>query len=227
MVRLPRGRVAGCLPRESRVGENCPMFSSKIETIPRREWSKYEGKISLEPLVTEIFDQGQVGSCAAESSVQALQICRAMAGQPFVGLNPYSVYHSTSSGRDRGSSIDVNLRYLREHGCCPEDLWPREKGWRERPSEEAMRHAKRYRILEFYDIETVEEMVTALLKGFPVVYGANGHAVCKISHLNDSKGLDVNSWGEGWGDDGMGVWAEYRHIGWNYGAFAVRTTATE
>jgi hypothetical protein len=223
---IPSGYRTGCLPRTTKPGEFCPLFGSRIRVIPRSDWATYTGKISLRHFVREILNQGRVGSCASESSTQSLMIIRAFAGLPHVSLNPYFVYNTVCGGRDQGSTIDSNLKFLREVGVPPISIWPRDKGWQTRPSEEAIEAAKDFRILEFYDISTIEEMVTALFLGFPVVYGANGHAVVKVEHLNDREGLDVNSWGTDWGDGGFGVWVPYSTIGSSlrYGAFAVRTS---
>jgi hypothetical protein len=151
-------------------------------------------------------------------------VAEVFSGQEFVELNPWFVYHTTSGGRDAGSSIDENLRFVRQYGIAPMSVWGRDKGWRQRPSDEAYDAALEHRIDEFYDITTVKEFVTALLLRMPVVWGANGHSVLKVEHLNDREGLDLNSWGSDWGDGGFGVWAPYRSITWQYGAFAIRTT---
>jgi hypothetical protein len=222
---IPPGKAMGCLPRKSKVGAVCPVFADHFEEIPESEWANYAGKISLRPFVKTVLDQDGVGSCAAESSTQSVMIGRAFAGLPHVVLNPWAVYHTTSGGRDQGSSIDDNLQYLREHGCPPESAWPRSKGWQAKPSAEAMELAKNFRIVEFYDITTRAQMVTCLLKGWPVVYGSKGHAVCKVEYLDPTKALDINSWATSWGDGGFGVWAKFSEINWQYGAFAVRTVA--
>ena len=220
--RLPRGRKAGCLPRKSKPGEWCPLASEKIEIVPREDWEKFKDT-NVKPFIKQVLNQGSNGSCATESTTQATMICRAEQGLPFVLLNPLFIYNTTSGGRDNGSSIDENLQFAREHGIAPESVWPRSKGFKARPSDEAVKEALKYRIEEFYDIQTIEEFVSCLLKGFPVVWGANGHSVCKVVHLNDKEGVDVNSWGTDWGTDGFGVWAPYRQINWQYGAWAVRS----
>jgi hypothetical protein len=206
---LPSDRVAGCLPRKYKLGEVCPMFSERIKVIPQREWSDYIGQISLRPFVKHVLDQQYAGSCATESSTQSVMIGRAFRGKLDVLLNPWFIYYTTSHGQDRGdgrsggSSIDENLEFIRENGIAPESIWPRSKGWMTKPSDEAYEAAKEFRIVEFYDITSIVEMVSALLLGFPVVYGASGHSVCKIEHLSDSQGLDINSWGtDKWGDGG-------------------------
>lgn len=223
---FPEGRIPGCLPRSSRPGAICPMASEHIKIIPRADWAALASQNKgLRPFVKVVLNQGSVGSCATEATAGAVMITRAYAGLEHVLLNPWSIYATTSGGRDRGSSIDDNLAFARDYGICPESVWSRSKGWNAKPTADAMEVAKKFRIAEFYDISSIDEMVSAILQGFPVVYGSNGHAVCKVQHRDESSGLDVNSWGTGWGDGGFGVWATYRAVNWAYGAFAVRAVS--
>jgi hypothetical protein len=214
----------GCLARKTLCGSRFPLAEEQIEIIPSSQWASYVGQISLRPYVKTVLNQGSVGSCACEATAQAVMIARAFAFPtlPHVELNPWFIYQETSGGRDRGSSIDENLAFAMEYGIAPVSVWPRSKGWNARPTKEAYEAAKEFRIKEVFDIATVNGMVSALLKGFPVVYGSNGHAVTKVEHLNDREGLDINSWGTGWGSGGFGTWATYRAVNWQYGAFAVR-----
>jgi hypothetical protein len=221
---VPPGKARGCLPRRSKPGEWCPMLRDTIDVIPEAEWEQWTGKISLRPHVKHVLDQDGVGSCATEGATGTVMIDRSVRGLPDVLLNPWFLYFHTSGGRDQGSSIDENLQFLRDKGVASEAVWPRSKGWQAKPSEEAYADALKYRILEFYDITTIPEMVSALLRGWPVCYGAEGHCVVKIEHLDKSKGLDLNSWSTSWGDKGFGVWATYKAVNFNYGAWAVRTT---
>ncbi len=226
-VFLPPGRVPGCLPRTSRPGQVCPLAAEHIEIVDRADWDaaakELNNGLGLRPHVKVILDQDSAGSCATESSDGAVMGCRAVAGLPHILLNPWFVYHHTSHGRDNGSSIDENLEFIREKGIAPESVWPRSKGFRDTPSAEAYDAALAFRIEEFYDISNVNEFVSALLKGFFVVWGANGHSVLKVRHLDERKGEDANSWALTWGDNGFGVWASYAAINWAYGAWAVRT----
>ena len=217
------GRVAGCLPRASKPGEFCPMFSERIKVIPKSEWpdllasAYYSG---LRPSVPVILDQDGVGSCASESATQAAMTCRSFHGQPFELLNPWYVYHTVSGGRDGGSNIDTNLQFLRDKGIAPESVWPRSKGWRATPSGEANEAAKNYRILEFFDISNTEEFGSALLQGFPVSYGRSGHAILGVDLVSTTTFRYANSWGN-WGDEGFAV-ENLSRINFGYGAWAVR-----
>ena len=172
-------RLAGCLPRVSKPGELCPLFSEVVPDMTDAELAEAVGKVTLKHLAI-VLDQDGVGSCATEAAAQAVMIARATgANVPPVLLNPWFIYHTTSGGRDGGSNIEDNLVFARDKGVVPESVWPRSKGWRSKPSDEAYAAAQNFRILEFYDLTTVRQMRTALAKGFPVVWGANGHALCK------------------------------------------------
>ena len=217
---FPAGRKPGVLPRKSRLGEWCPRASEHIKLIPRGEWEERAADISLRPHVHTVLDQGSVGSCATESTAGGIMVARSMQGLPHVVLNPWFIYQETSGGRDQGSSIDENLAFVRKYGCAPESVWPRSKGWRAKPSEEAYEAALPFRVPEFYDVATVDEFVSCVLTGYGVVYGSAGHSVLRVEYM-----LDLNSYGEAWKDGGFGLWASLNAINWGYGAFAIRVAA--
>ncbi len=219
---IPPDRATGCNPRQSGVGDWCSLAAEHIPVIPRAEWPNLIPNIAMRPLVDVILDQDGVGSCATESTSQGVMMCRRLAGQEHILLNPWFIYHTTSGGRDQGSSIDTNLRFVRENGIAPESVWPRSKGWRTRPSAEAYEAAKRYRIDEFYDVTSTEEVGTCLLNGFPVVFGWSGHSVIATELIDTQTFRYCNSWSSGWGDLGFGT-LRLSSINWGYGAFAIRT----
>jgi hypothetical protein len=152
---IPPGKKTGCLPRRSRVGEVCPLLADHINVIPRDEWAQYIGEVELSIYVRKIKDQNGVGSCATESTAQGVEIVRSFAGLPWVELNPWFIYATSSGGVDRGSNIDTNLEFVRQYGVAPESVWPRSRGWRTKPSADAYEAAKAFRIDEFYDVTSV------------------------------------------------------------------------
>lgn len=221
---MPNYRTNNCLPRRTKPGQMCPLFRSRIQVIPRSDWASLAENISLEAYAKTVYNQKSIGSCASESKDQAVAINMAFAGLPEVLFNPYGTYHFVNGGRDQGSTLDDNLNFGREYGSFPELIWPRSKGWQAKPSEEALAAAKSYRIMEYYDILSIEEFVTALLLGIPVTFGAKGHAVTAVRHTTRAP-IIVNSWGESWENGGFGVWATYAELDdmLKYGCYAVRT----
>lgn len=223
---VPKHKKTGCLPRKSKLGQWFPLASERVEVIPRGEWPQLIDQVTNSALKWMQLDQDGVGSCASEAMTAAIMASRELQGQPQVALNPWFAYHFVSGGVDRGSSIDENLRFARETGVASMDVWPRSMGWRSRPSDDAMDDAQRYRIDEAYDVTTVDELVSCILKGFPVVFGyrpgGGGHAVLAMDVVSMSAFKFLNSWGD-WGEDGFGT-LRFDQIDWRFGAWAVRAT---
>ncbi len=226
----PPGKCKGCLPRVSEFGTVCPVvkdYPEAIPIIPQREWAgiieaRKEASLSVRSIVPEILDQGGVGSCASEEATQAVMTLRAFSGYSHVPLNPWSLYAWTSGGRDNGSSIDENWQRARDVGIMPMLVWGRDQGWKTKPSQESLiNHASNFRLDEFYDIDNTEEMVSALLAGFVVGYGRDGHAILAVDMLDEDHMLYANSWGD-WGDAGFGI-DKITNVRWEYGAFAARS----
>jgi len=223
---VPKDRATGCLPRVSQPGEWCPLASEYIPIIPRSDWEDLLGKVNNSGLCWwGALDQDGVGSCGAEGCAGAVMAGRELSGLGRVKLNPWYLYHFTSGGVDHGSSIDDNLRVARDRGIASMDVWPRSHGWRTAPSEEAHEDAKRYRIEEFYDIRTSEELASALFLGFVVEFGyrigAGGHAVFATDMVSTTRFRFKNSWGADWNGDGFGE-LNLTDIYWGFGAWALR-----
>jgi len=227
----------GLLERVGRFGSDCPILSEQpgFDIIPEAEW---EGLIlaekpNLSSLAWYVSSQASVGSCAAEAINNMVAVIREQMGLPRVKFNPYAMYHFSSGGSDRGSTLSENLQIARDDGCVPMSLWGREKGWRATPSDEALAARVNYRIDEYYGVANWAEMMTALIRGWGIYWGYSGHAIGGVDPLNSSQFMLLNSWGQwGRGTDystmnyGFGV-AERRSVMWSYGVYAVRTAVVE
>ena len=224
---VPPGKKTGCLPRASSPGQWCPMAADHIEVIPIAEWPELIGKVNSAQFVQHIKDQDGVGSCATESTSQDVEIVEVISGKDWEQLNPWFIYYTTSGGSDRGSNIDSNLVFVRDNGIAPESVWPRSKGWRTKPSDEAYEAAKAHKILEFYDVTTTQEFGSCLLLGWPVVFGWSGHSVVAVDLVSPTRFRYCGSWGPDAHDgDGFGH-LNLSSVNWGYGAFAVRVVTHE
>jgi hypothetical protein len=219
---VPPGKATGCLPRRDRCGERMPLMAEKIKVIPQGEWNGLIGTIDLSSTVVEGIDQKQVGSCACASTTQALMMVRYLEGQSHELLNHEYIYHYTSGGRDQGSVIGDNIIFARDKGVAPISVWPRTHSWQAAPSAEAVEAAKQYKLIEAYDIGTVDEIGTALLEGLPVVFGWSGHSCVFTELLSATRARYRNSWGDDWEDAGFGT-LNLSSVNFSYGCHALRT----
>jgi hypothetical protein len=238
MSEIPAGKYTGCLERTTRVGEGefalygsdgtPPMLSKRqLDTLIRTN-----GALLL-PHHKYTIDQARQSSCCGSAGVGALMIVESFEEDSDVVLAQASPYAFDGVDRDgnliprrsdNGMNIESCLRVLQVAGACSvKDVdqydWRREDwpdDWREK--------AAKHRIAEAWDCPDEQAMLSAIAHGFPVVYGTNGHAVIGIGY--DSKGVIIlNSWGYGWGDNGIGRWPTHQLS--SYGAWALRCTVAD
>lgn len=194
--------------------------------IPESDWPRYAK--TMEEHVWHVIDQNGQSSCCGSAGCGAVMLAREIAGQERIVMSQASLYALGNGGRDQGMAIDVCLNILMETGANPIGLidqydwqgyhrgqWP--DGWRE--------SAKQYRGIEVWDCPDFAAAVSAVLSGFLVVYGTNGHAVVMIGWTPDRGHVDLSSWGVDWGNHGCGQWASRREVERqlpSYGAWALR-----
>lgn len=224
----------GLTERTSLPGTQCGYYAEQpgVTIIPEAEWDQWVEEIDWEQrgnqiAVVNTLDQDGIGSCGSESGGSVLYATRQEMGLPFVQFNPWSVYgrDEISGGRDQGSNIGDNLVYYRDYGVAPEILHPRSKGWRAKLSEEALEVRKQFRIGEFSEARSLEELGSAVIMGHNVMGGYSGHAICYYG-LEKKGGvwyvLYRNSWGSGWNGNGRGS-LRMNQVYIPYGLYVVRT----
>ena len=137
-------------------------------------------------------------------------------------LNAFALYRYVNGGRDGGSSLSDNLAAAFRYGIPTERVWPRSKGWRTAPSDEAKQDALRHRPDEVYRVANKVEFGTALLLGFVVYAGYSGHAWFAVDLIDTKRFVWKNSWGADWADNGFGT-LSFTQLQWGYGCWAIRT----
>lgn len=214
---IPRGE----LPEPTMVS----VQDAGIRVVPLAQWSDILTDRNWTPpshyAKTFCSDQDGVGSCGAEGSAGGLMTRRIADGQQHVMLNPWFVYNTTSGGRDGGSNPLDNLSFLQKYGCASEKVWPRSKGWRTKPSDEAYQDALNYRILPdgLVRIRSWEEL-GSMAFWFSGGFGYSGHWIEFCEPISTSRIKYHNSWGPDFGDNGFSTLSR-SSIYEQYGMWAV------
>ena len=222
-------------------------FGDTMSIIPRSKWQeeceKLEGN-SLDLLVSRLYDQKQEGACVSNAAGQAHEIMQAVqyGKSQVVHLSAISLYKRCGRSPGSGSMLSDNLREMRTVGVLPLDNPENRKlfgehvmpntgfysqypdGWQET--------AKLFRGDEWWEIDSVDELISAQLLGYPVVVGRSGHSIVYVRPFYKNGrlyNLYCNSWGEGWGQaggtfkSGFGVDSESYIRNSAYWAFALRS----
>jgi hypothetical protein len=248
---FPPGFKPGCLPADHLPGEVCDLASEKIEIFTDQEIREFiDAGVSLRKVAAavnggrfDIHHQNSRRSCAGDSACGGMRAIALAAGyKNYPRLNPWSVYGGsrggqrggTSGGRDNGSSLASNMRHLRDVGALPAAVFPRgnwgsdhienapdpNRLWAELPKGWE-KIAKFFRIVEFWQAETIREALSGVVREFSGVFGWRGHS-CFIDELNSEHEADyANSWGD-WGDDGHGK-ISLRDVNFGYGFYLYRS----
>lgn len=170
-----------------------PELLSKLKFV-------HSGDVDLTPHTTQ-SNQYKAGSCAGNSTADAVEILNSIEGRPKVQLSRLFVYTMARNfmdmdydgrsdiNKDDGTFIRLCFDVLSKFGICREDVSKKEGGWPYKvdsygnvedlyvlPGLKAMRKATGHRIHSYYRItatgdDRLDEIISALRSNHPVVFG--------------------------------------------------------
>jgi hypothetical protein len=198
-------------------------FADEAETIAESQWRELADATQkagggASQLVTRIYNQGREGSCVANAASQGHEInqCRQFGKDRVVHLSAISLYKRIGRSASSGAMVSDGLEEMAERGILPLDTAEnRERfgehvmpatGFSERYPDGWESTAKRITAHEWVICDSVNEIISALLRQWPVMVGRSGHAICYCDPVYDGRNLLVkyaNSWGN-WGENGFG-----------------------
>ena len=155
-------------------------------------------KVDLQAKCSPVEDQGQLGSCTANSLVGAMEFLEKKDRAPFVDLSRLFIYYNEraiegTADQDSGAFIRDGIKSLAKQGVCPEKQWPYvvdKVTFKKKPSAPCYAAAKKHQITSYHRISNPDEMRTCLADGFPFVFGFTvydsfeSQAVAKSGVLN-------------------------------------------
>lgn len=209
------------------LGELCGAFEDTDEVFDDSRIDAEIEKIDAENgggdlLQTRIFDQGQEGSCVANAFAQAHETVQTiMHGKDkVIHVSAMSLYKRIGSSAQSGAMVSDGIAELTKRGILPNDSDANkarfkhthpDRGFSNRLPAGWEETAALFLAGEYQVVRTVNGLLTALCRQFPVVVGRSGHSIAYVRPMRKSGRRVVkyaNSWRPTWGDQGYGYDSE-------------------
>ncbi|MBU4376766.1 MAG: C1 family peptidase [Candidatus Omnitrophica bacterium] len=134
-------------------------------------------KVNLQARCSKVEDQGDLGSCTAQSLAGNLEFLDNEADGQYTDVSRLFIYYNErllmdSVDYDSGASLRVGIKTLKNDGACEEKLWPYViERFDQKPLQKCYTDAKEHRITSYHRISGLKEMLVCLAEGFPFVFG--------------------------------------------------------
>jgi hypothetical protein len=161
------------------------------------------------------LDQNGKGYCWAHSSTTAMEIVRAVQGEPFVQLSAYAIACIIKHFKDDGGFGGQSLQFIADRGVPSAEFWPLQSMDKKNDNPATWANAAEHKFIEWFDLEprNLEQFVSCLLLGYPVVTDLSwwGHSICTMCletvgpTVKDLSTWILNSWGNSWSQNGAGI----------------------
>jgi C1A family cysteine protease len=135
-------------------------------------------QVDLRPQCPPVYDQGQLGSCTANSIAGALEFDQIKEGQQsftpsrlFIYYNERAIEGTVSS--DSGAQIRDGVKSVNQQGAPPETDWPYDiTKFSEKPPEQAYADAAQHKAILYQRLtQTLNQLKGCLASGYPFVFG--------------------------------------------------------
>lgn len=222
----------------------------QLKIIPKSEWdARYDEQEALQSSLEHIrmrgnhgkmipaLDQNGQGYCWAYSATAAVMMLRAIANLPYVRLSGHAIGCQIKNYRDEGGWGALSADWVMKNGVPSVEFWKEKSMSRSNDTPEMRANALSHIVTEDWSDQTVspydrnmteEQIATLLFNNIPYQHDSNdwSHSVCALRWKRIERGawgpLILNSWTDGWEDNGMSVLMGRRRL--PDGAVALRVT---
>lgn len=134
--------------------------------------------VDLRPKMPPVYDQGNLGSCTANSTGAAFQYDQIKLKQPNWVPSRLMIYYlerqmEGTVNSDAGAQIRDGIKVLAKYGVAPETLWPYDvKKFKTAPPASVMKVAQAHQALTYSRVDQSElALEQVLAQGYPVCFG--------------------------------------------------------
>ena len=134
--------------------------------------------LDLSSGMPEIWDQGQIGSCTAHSTLAVYGWRVKNEGLRYVDMSRLFQYYDSRKlegtiGTDSGATIRDSIKSLVTYGACPEAMWPYDTTkFSVTPTADLYTNAKQHLVLKYESVAQVELLIKqALTADGPIAFG--------------------------------------------------------
>lgn len=167
---------------------------SRDHKRPRLAVEKLPPIIDLRPKCSQVYDQGQLGSCTGHAGAEAAKWVMNLRFEPSRLFLYYAVRMIEGTVElDSGAEMRAVCDALHKYGICPESYWPYDiSKFAKKPTKKACTSAEKYKIAEYatFDGDTIDDtrQIRAYLarRELPVLIGIDVYSSFESGEVADT-----------------------------------------
>jgi C1A family cysteine protease len=168
---MPQNKHFGWVP-------DLPDHRDQLYSAPVVNLATFPNKVDLRPNCPPVYDQGQLGSCTANSIAAAVEFDLMKESKTvftpsrlFIYYNERVIEHSVES--DSGAQIRDGIKSIAHQGDAPEADWPYDIAkFSQKPPAKAYNDAKKHKAVLYQRLaQDLNQMKGCLASGYPFVFG--------------------------------------------------------
>lgn len=156
-----------------------PDHRDRLYSAPAEGLELLPPRANLTSLCPPVYDQGQLGSCTANSIAAAVEFeqMKQKLADVFVPSRLFIYYNERAMegtvDSDSGAQIRDGIKSVDKQGVCPELMWPYEvEKFRAKPPRKCYLTALGHRVVLYQRLApTLNQLRACLASGYPFVFG--------------------------------------------------------
>ena len=136
-------------------------------------------KVDLRTKCPPVYDQGQLGSCTANTIAGAIEFdqMKEQLPQVFIPSRLFIYYNERviegTVGSDSGAMLRDGIKTVAKQGACPEPMWPYAIAkFKTKPSAACYTEAAKHTAVSYQRlVQSLTQMQGCLASGYPFVFG--------------------------------------------------------